>query len=126
MKIILKKNLFNASYLPLFKDYSKRYEIYYGGAGSGKSKFVSQKLVFKAMQSKRKVLVLRKVNRTTKNSTFQLLQDTLEDWHLLNQCKVNKTDFSITLPNGSTFICMGLDDQEKLKSIAGITDAWLE
>jgi phage terminase large subunit len=78
------------------------------------------------MQSKRKVLVLRKVNRTTKNSTFQLLQDTLEDWHLLNQCKVNKTDFSITLPNGSTFICMGLDDQEKLKSIAGITDAWLE
>lgn len=29
-------------------------------------------------------------------------------------------------PNGSKFIFAGLDDQEKLKSIAGLTDAWLE
>lgn len=126
MKIILKKNLFNQSYLPYLKDYSKRYEVYYGGAGSGKSKFISQKLIFKAVQSPRKILVLRKVNRTTRNSTFQLLQDTLKDWNLWKPAKINKTEFSITLPNGSCFICMGLDDQEKLKSIAGITDAWLE
>lgn len=78
------------------------------------------------MQSLRKILVLRKVNRTTKNSTFQILQDTLSEWKLLPYCKVNKTDFSIMLPNGSQFICIGLDDQEKLKSIVGLTDAWLE
>lgn len=126
MKINLKKSIFNKAYLPYLQDYSKRYEIYYGGAGSGKSKFVSQKLVYKAMQSLRKVLVLRKVNRTTKNSTFQILQDTLSEWKLLPYCKVNKTDFSIMLPNGSQFICIGLDDQEKLKSIVGLTDAWLE
>lgn len=126
MKINLKKSIFNKAYLPYLQDYSKRYEIYYGGAGSGKSKFVSQKLVYKAMQSLRKILVLRKVNRTTKNSTFQILQDTLNEWKLLPYCKVNKTDFSIMLPNGSQFICIGLDDQEKLKSIVGLTDAWLE
>ena len=126
MKITLKKNLFNKAYLPLLTDYSKRYEVYYGGAGSGKSAWISQKLIYKCMQSKRKVLVLRKVNRTTKNSTFQLLIDTLSKWNLYEKTKINKTDFSITLPNGSCFICMGLDDQEKLKSIAGITDAWLE
>lgn len=126
MKINLKKSIFNKAYLPYLQDYSKRYEIYYGGAGSGKSKFVSQKLVYKAMQSLRKILVLRKVNRTTKNSTFQILQDTLSEWKLLPYCKINKTDFSIMLPNGSQFICIGLDDQEKLKSIVGLTDAWLE
>ena len=126
MKINLKKSIFNKAYLPYLQDYSKRYEIYYGGAGSGKSKFVSQKLVYKAMQSLRKILVLRKVNRTTKNSTFQILQDTLSEWKLLPYCKVNKTDFSIMLPNGSQFICIGLDDQEKLKSTVGLTDAWLE
>lgn len=126
MKINLKKSIFNKVYLPYLQDYSKRYEIYYGGAGSGKSKFVSQKLVYKAMQSLRKILVLRKVNRTTKNSTFQILQDTLSEWKLLPYCKINKTDFSIMLPNGSQFICIGLDDQEKLKSIVGLTDAWLE
>lgn len=126
MKITLKRNLFNEVYLPHLKDYSKRYEVYYGGAGSGKSKFISQKLVFKAMRGRRKILVLRKVGRTTKQSTFQLLLDTLSDWHMMDKCKINRTDYSITLPNGSCFLCMGLDDQEKLKSIAGITDAWLE
>jgi len=54
------------------------------------------------------------------------LLDTLADWQLLDKCKVNKTNFQIELPNKSMFICMGLDDPEKLKSIAGITDAWLE
>lgn len=126
MKITLKKNLFNATYLPHLKDYSKRYEVYYGGAGSGKSKFIAQKLIYRAMQSQRTILVLRKVNATTKNSTFKILQETLSDWKILPYCKVNKSDFTISLPNGSQFLCMGLDDPEKIKSIAGITDAWME
>lgn len=41
-------------------------------------------------------------------------------------CSVNRTDFTISLPTGSQFICSGLDDEQKLKSITGITDAWLE
>ena len=44
--------------------------VFYGGAGSGKSYAIAQILVYKALKSKRKILVLRKVNRTTKNSTF--------------------------------------------------------
>lgn len=126
MKIIVKKNIFNDIYLPHLTDYSKRYEIYYGGAGSGKSFFVAQKLVYKALSERRKILVLRKVGRTTKNSTFQLLLDTLDQFKIKNKCKINKTDFSIELPNSSLFICSGLDDPEKIKSIAGLTDAWLE
>ena len=126
MKIIVKKNIFNDIYLPHLTDYSKRYEIYYGGAGSGKSFFVAQKLVYKALSERRKILVLRKVGRTTKNSTFQLLLDTLDQFKIKNKCKINKTDFSIELPNNSLFICSGLDDPEKIKSIAGLTDAWLE
>lgn len=126
MKIVLKNNIFNKAYLPYLKNYSKRYEVYYGGAGSGKSKFISQKLVYKALTSCRKILVLRKVNRTTKNSTFQILQDTLKDWRILDKCRINKTNYSIELPNGSIFLCSGLDDPEKIKSIAGLTDAWLE
>jgi phage terminase large subunit len=77
MKIKIHKNIFNEIYYPHLLDYSKRYEVYYGGAGSGKSVFVAQKLVIKALRDSRKILVLRKVNRTTKASTFQLLLDTL-------------------------------------------------
>ena len=75
----LSKALFNPSYYPYLLDYSKRYEVYYGGAGSGKSFFIAQKLVIKALTDKRKILVLRKVGRTVKQSVFQLLLDTLID-----------------------------------------------
>lgn len=126
MKLILHKEIFNDAYFPFVTDYSKRYEVYYGGAGSGKSVFVAQKLLYKALRDKRKILVLRKVGRTVKNSVFQLLIDTLIDWKIMDKCKVNRTDYTIELPNGSLFLCTGLDDSEKIKSITGITDAWLE
>ena len=41
-------------------------------------------------------------------------------------CKINKTDMTIELPNGSVFIMRGLDDQEKIKSISGIDDIVIE
>lgn len=126
MKLILHKEIFNDVYLSSLDDYSKRYEIYYGGAGSGKSVFVAQKLVKKALTDRRKILVLRKVDKTTKNSTSQLLLDTLTDWKIIDKCKINRTDFTITLPNGSVFLCCGLQDPERIKSITGLTDAWLE
>lgn len=126
MKINIHTNIFNSVYLPHLEDYSTRFLVFYGGAGSGKSHFIAQRLVYKALKSKRKILVLRKVNRTTKASTFQLLLDTINQFGLTNYCVINRTDFSITLPTGSMFLCMGLDDPEKIKSITGLTDAWLE
>ena len=126
MKIQVHKNIFNDVYLPYLEDFSTRFIVFYGGAGSGKSFFCAQRLIYKALKSRRKILVLRKVNRTTKASTFQLLLDVLSQFNILNYCKINRTDFTIELPNGSMFLCMGLDDPEKIKSIAGLTDAWLE
>lgn len=126
MRLNIHKNIFNECYLPYLEDYSTRIIVFYGGAGSGKSFFIAQRLVYKALKDKRKILVLRKVNRTTKASTFQLLLDTLIQFGIINHCRINRTDFTITLPNGSQFLCMGLDDPEKIKSITGLTDAWLE
>ena len=63
MKLIIHKDIFNKVYLPYLEDFSTRFQVFYGGAGSGKSHFVAQKLVFKAIKDKRKVLVLRKVNK---------------------------------------------------------------
>ena len=126
MKIKIHTNIFNPVYLPHLEDYSTRFLVFYGGAGSGKSHFIAQRLVYKALKDKRKILVLRKVNRTTKTSTFQLLLDTINQFGIIDYCVINRTDFSITLPTGSQFLCMGLDDPEKIKSITGLTDAWLE
>lgn len=126
MNIQIDKRVFNEAYLPYLFDYSNRYECYYGSAGSGKSVFVAQKMLIKALNRKRKVLIIRKVGNTLRDSCFQLMKDTLHQFKIFDDCKVNKTDLTIELPNGSLFLFKGLDDPEKIKSITGITDIWIE
>ena len=122
----ISKKIFNEAYFPHLFDYSNRYEVYYGRAGSRKSVFICQKLLVKACASKRKTLVVRKFGTTLKDSVFQLFVDTLKKWKLYEYCKINLTNFTITLPNESTFLFKGLDDSEKIKSITDITDIWCE
>lgn len=107
-------------------DYSKRIEVYYGGAGSGKSFGATQKILLKALKHRRKVLVIRKIQRTIKDSIWSLLISHLHASGFYNACRVNRSDFEIELPNGSIFIFKGLDDPEKIKSIDGITDIVIE
>ena len=122
----VKKSAFNSVYYPHLLDYSKRYEVYYGGAGSGKSVFVAQKLLVKACRSKRKILIIRKYGTTLKDSVFQLISDMLRKWQLYEHCKVNLSTFTIVLPNDSMILFKGMDDSEKIKSITDITDIWCE
>lgn len=124
MKINLQldKGIFNDVYFPCLFDYKKRYEVYYGSAGSGKSQFVFQKILIKALNQKRKVLVVRKVAKTHLNSTFQMCIDILSQFKMLNYCGINRSTLTITLPSGSAFLFVGMDDPEKIKSVAGITD----
>lgn len=122
----LSKSLFNDVYFPHLLDYTRRTEVYYGGAGSGKSVFIGQKLITKACKTVRKVLVIRKVGTTLKDSVFALIVEQLKKWKLYQYCNINQTTYTITLPNGSVFLFKGLDDSEKIKSIADITDIWVE
>ena len=109
-------------------DYTHKFEIYYGGAGSGKSYFIAQKLILKALQSKRKILVIRKVGATLRDSVFQNIVDFLYQIFKghTDLIKINNIPPKIHLPNGSIFMFRGLDDPEKIKSIASITDIWIE
>lgn len=120
------KRIFNKTYYPDLFDYENRYQVFYGGAGSGKSHYVFQKVVIKALREKRKVLVIRKVARTLKDSCFQMVLDTIGKFQLLPYCKVNNSTFTIEFNNGSQFLFKGLDDSEKIKSIASITDIIIE
>ena len=126
INLCISKSLFNDVYYSHLNDYENRYEVYYGGAGSGKSVFICQKLLLKACKSKRKILVIRKYGTTLKDSVFQLFIDMLSKWKLYQYCKVNLSSYTITLPNGSILLFKGLDDSEKIKSITDITDIWAE
>lgn len=121
--------VFNKHIFDIRDDYTRFTEIHYGGASSGKSHGVVQKVVLKACKKwkkPRKVLFLRKVGRSIRDSIFADVIACLSDWNLLDRCKVNMTDFRITLPNGAEFLFKGMDDPEKIKSIKGISDVVME
>lgn len=117
---------FNEWVYNIIDDYSHRLEVYYGGAGSGKSYGACQKVLLKSLNRKRKVLVIRKVGATLKHSIFQLFLDLLTASGCRGISHINRSDFQISLANGSQFIFKGLDDPEKIKSITGITDIVIE
>ena len=110
-------------------DYDTFTEVHYGGASSGKSHGVFQKIVIKALKDwkkPRKILVLRKVGATVRDSVFADVQATLSYFGILNMCKINMSAFRIELPNGAEVIFKGMDNPEKIKSIKGISDVVME
>ncbi len=122
-------NVFNKQIYDSLFDYSHFIEVWYGGASSGKSHGVVQKVVLKVLKHwnhPRKVLWLRKVDRTIKDSIFTDVIDCLSTWRLLPLCKVNNSDRTIHLPNGAVFLFKGMDDPEKIKSIKGLSDVVME
>lgn len=119
----------SSAFVPLFKDQS-RYQVAWGGAGSGKSHIVARKIIYRLLKEQdvnHNFLVIRKVDRTIKRSVFKLMRNIIARWKLTPQFDVNLTDKTITYKlNGSQIMFSGLDDVEKLKSIEGVTSIWCE
>lgn len=117
------------AFVPLFVDQS-RYQVAWGGAGSGKSHIVARKLLYRMLKESdtpHKFLICRKVNRTIKRSVFTLMKSIISRWGLYDDFDFNLTDLTITYKeNGAQFMFTGMDDPEKLKSIEGVTGIWLE
>ena len=105
-----------------------RYLVSYGGAGSSKSYSTAQKILFRILtEDDHRFLVARKTGRSLKRSVFQLFRDIISQWNLSDLFSVNLTDLSIICKaNQNQIIMSGLDDVEKLKSIAGVTGVWIE
>lgn len=108
---------FNEVYLPLLED-RKRYNILYGGAGSGKSVFEAQREIIHNINLGTNLLVVRKVAKTNRDSTFALFKSIISEWKLYHYFKINESDMRITNKlNSAQIVFAGLDDVEKLKSI---------
>ena len=122
----LKKSLFVPKFYPLLFDYSHRWELYMGSAGSAKSYFITQKLIIRGLNEKIKILVCRRYGTTLRNSCFALFKEILTKWKIISLCNVNNSNMIITLPNGTEIIFLGLDDETKLLSISGITCVFVE
>lgn len=125
--INIKPNVFLPVYQPYITDYSHRYNVYYGGRGSGKSIFVHQKLLIKGLKEKRTILLMRKYGTTLKFSVWKELKEAVSKFNLNKYFTFYESDYSAVCKlNGTTFKCLGLDEAEKIKGFSEISDVLLE
>lgn len=122
----LSKALFVPKFYPLLFDYSHRWEVYMGSAGSAKSYFITQKLIARACREQIRILVCRRTGTTIRNTCFSCFKDVLRKWKLLPYVKIRETDFNIRFPNGSEIIFIGLDEETKLLSLNNIGTVFVE
>jgi len=122
------KILLSDSFYPLL-EITNRYLIMSGGRGSGKSEFAARKIFYRCMkEGNHRVLVLRKVRKTQKQSCIRVIRRVLDENNIVYV--YNKTDLTITFhaPDGrkNEILFDGLDEREKIKSWSGATFQWCE
>lgn len=118
---------FLSCYYPYLWDYSHRYNVYWGGRGSGKTKFIHQKLLLKGLKEKRMILLMRKETNKLRDSVWKELLEVIEDFKLTSYFTFNKTEFRATCKlNGTEFKCLGLDEPEKIKGFTNISDVFMD
>ena len=121
------KETTNESFFYLYEN-EKRYLVLMGGAGSGKSIFAGRKILERVFSEPgHRILVVRKVARTLRESCFSQLCAQISDFYGSKAFRINRTELGIRCEKtGSSIIFAGLDDVEKLKSIYSITGIWIE
>lgn len=124
---IKKEKVILPVYQPYFEDYSYRYNIYYGGRGSGKTHFVITKLLIKGMKEKRMILLMRKTATSLKYSVWKELNEAVDRFQLRKYFEFHISDYSATCKlTGTVFKCLGLDEAEKIKGFSNVSDVLLE
>ena len=120
----------NPRFEPFLFDWDYKTYLLVGGYGSSKSYHVALKIILKCLQEQRKVLVIREVYDTIRDSCYDLLVEILTEFDLVGagKGKVHCTlsPMTIRFPNGSKIIFKGMDKPAKLKSINGVSIVWLE
>jgi len=113
-------------FLPLYYDLAEattRYVLNYGGSGSGKSYSQHQLELTNLLDDPEyDTLIIRKHASDIYDSSYKLLRNIAQEWGvygLLGWAFSNQKR-QITHPNGRAITFRGLDDPEKIKSIAGI------
>lgn len=103
-----------------------RHKIARGGRGSGKSWSVAQIKVAQAVAEPRRILCLREVQKSIKESSHRLIADTIERMGLGPLFDVQRD--AIKAWNNSEFAFAGLQDHtsDSIKSYEGFDEAWVE
>ena len=99
-----------------------------GGGSSGKSEMAFAKTLLRMiLEDGHRFYGIRKVGKTIRNSSWQLLKDQIGRWGLGKLFRYRETDMFLECKiNGNTWQGIGMDDREKIKSITEPTGFQIE
>jgi phage terminase large subunit len=121
---------FDSVFLPVYKPLQSCKEhlrFLYGGRDSGKSRDIAQRKIIKCLTSKYfRCILIKKTKNSIKDSQWQLIKDICEEWGIDHLFDFHTSPLEIICANGNKFICRGMDDPAKIKSISNPSDAWVE
>ena len=124
--------MFNKIYYPYLQTIN-RYEVYFGGSGSGKSNFVAHKLVLQLTSiAGRNLVCLRKQGVDVKDSCYPEIYAALVEFKMLELWDVveNPVPRLTNRINGNVIAFSGVDKIDNIKSIrfknGRLTDIWYE
>src|SRR5262245_25989469 len=108
---------------------NNRYKAAYGGRGSGKSHFFASLAVLHAADIKGlRVVCIREVQKTLKESAKRVIEDKLKQFGLGEADGFTVYEDRIETPGDGNIIFMGMNSQtaESIKSLEGYHRAWVE
>jgi len=110
--------------LPLLQP--KRYKGAYGGRGGAKSHFFAEQIILRCYRQKTRVVCIREVQDTIKDSVKQLLSDKIAKLGL--EASFQVLDTEIRAYNGSLIIFKGMQsyNADNIKSLEAYDIAWVE
>jgi len=110
---------------PLFIRNKWRNKVYYGGRGGAKSHNLARALIVMGMQSTMRIACAREIQKSIKDSVYQLIADLIRNHDLGHFYEVQSD--KIIGKNGTTFIFLGLKHNiTGVKSLEGIDVLWVE
>lgn len=123
-------NIPKKAFLPVYQhllNSTSDIDFLWGGRDSGKSAHIARQLIMDCLKLPYfRCVLVRKVFNTVKDSQWQLLKDIVEEWGLDDLFTFNVSPLEIKCVNGNKFICRGMDDPGRLKSISNPSHAWGE
>lgn len=108
----------------LFKP--KRFKVYYGGRGGGKSVAVANALLAIGMQKRTRVLCTRELQTSIQDSVHRLLSDIIRNSGLESEYEILQTTIRHRR-NGTEFLFKGLKHNiTEIKGFEGVDIVWCE
>ena len=109
--------------------HDKRYDVWIGGNGSGKSTNKAKQLLYKALDGSKyfRCLFIRHNHSDIKKSMYRMFKDVAEMEGIAKYFKFCDGSYDILcLPTQNVMYSAGLDDTGKLSGVQEISDIWFE